>query len=260
MHGRLPLVAIPACRKLIAPHPFHAVGEKYVNAVAVAARALPLLVPALGGALPLPALLGRIDGLLLTGSPSNVEPHHYAGAASRPGTAHDPHRDATTLPLLRAAVAAGIPVLAVCRGFQEVNVALGGSLHQHLQERPGMLDHREDQSAALEARYGPAHALELAPGGMLARLAGTTRVVVNSLHEQGVDRLAEGLAVEATAPDGLIEAYRLDDRRRYLLGVQWHPEWRVLDDPLATAIFSSFGDACRAYAARSEHGRHHELV
>ena len=260
MDGRPPLVAIPACRKILPPHPFHVVGEKYVNAVAAAAGALPVLVPAMGGQLATGALLGRIDGLMLTGSPSNVEPHHYAGAPSREGTAHDPHRDATTLPLIRAAVAAGIPVLAICRGFQEVNVALGGTLHQNVHEMPGMLEHREDPRAPLEVQYGPAHELSLSPGGLLARLAGNDRVMVNSLHAQGVDRLAEGLVVEATAPDGLVEGYRLADERQFLLGVQWHPEWRALENDFSRAIFHSFGEACRAYAARGIHGRHRELV
>jgi len=260
MDGRPPLVAIPACRKHIAPHPFHAVGEKYINAVASAAGALPMLLPALGGGLTPANVLGRIDGLMLTGSPSNVQPRHYRGPPSREGTSHDPHRDATTLPLIRAAVAAGIPVLAVCRGHQEVNVALGGTLHQNVQELPGMLEHRADSDQQLDVQYGPAHALELAADGLLARLAGTSRVEVNSLHAQGVDRLADGLVVEATAPDGLVEGYRLDDDGQYLLGVQWHPEWRVLDDAFSTAIFRSFGEACREFAARGMHGRDHELV
>ncbi len=260
MDGRPPLVAIPACRKFIAPHPFHAVGEKYVSAVSAAAGALPVLVPPLGAALSVRELLGRIDGLMLTGSPSNVEPRHYAGSPSRVGTLHDPHRDATTLPLIRAAVAAGIPVLAVCRGHQEVNVALGGTLHQNVHEVPGMMDHREDEVAPLERQYAPAHPIRLTPGGLLARLAGSDEARVNSLHAQGVDRLAEGLAVEAVAPDGLVEAYRLADSGQYLLGIQWHPEWRVLEDPLSTAIFESFGAACRRYAGSARHERDIELV
>jgi len=244
-----PLVAVPACRKFIAPHPFHAVGEKYIAALAVAAGVMPLLVPALGDAAVLRGLLTRVDGLMLTGSPSNVEPAHYAGPPSRRGTAADPHRDRTTLPMIREAIDAGVPVLAVCRGFQEVNVALGGTLHQNVQELPGMLDHREDEDAPLERQYGPAHAVDLTPGGRLAALAGATRVDVNSLHAQGVDRLAASLAVEATAPDGLVEGFRLADDARWLLGVQWHPEWRVRDNAFSSALYADFGDACRRYAA-----------
>ena len=151
-------------------------------------------------------------------------------------------------------------MLGLCRGLQEINVALGGTLHQHVHEQPGMLDHREDPDADLEIRYGPAHPLDLEPGGRLARLAGATRVEVNSLHAQGVDRLAPGLVVEARAPDGLVEAFRLACDDQYLLAVQWHPEWRVLDDPFSSAIFESFGDACRAFACASRDERHHDLV
>ena len=254
-----PLVAVPACRKFIAPHPFHAVGEKYVAALALAAGVTPLLVPALGDAGVLRGLLGRVDGLMLTGSPSNVEPARYGGPASRPGTAADPHRDRTTLPLIREAVERGLPVLAVCRGFQEVNVALGGTLHQNVQDVPGMLDHREDHDAPLERQYGPAHAVDLAPGGRLAALAGSARVEVNSLHAQGVARLAASLAVEATAPDGLVEGFRLDGGG-YLLGVQWHPEWRVLDNPFSRALYADFGDACRRHAAGGRDERHRRVV
>lgn len=260
MDGRTPIVAIPACRKMIAPHQFHAVGEKYINAVATAARAMPLVVPALGGALPIRSLLGRIDGLMLTGSPSNVEPHHYGGPRSREGTLHDPHRDVTSLALIRTAVAAGLPVLAICRGLQEVNVALGGTLHQNVHEIDGMLDHRERPDSGPDVGYGPAHAVRLTPGGLLQRLHGDAAAEVNSLHAQAVDRLADGVVVEATASDGLIEAFRLDDPAQYLLAVQWHPEWQVLDNPFYHAIFESFGDACREFAARDTHGRHHELV
>lgn len=251
--GRQPLVAIPTCRKFIAPHPFHAVGEKYVTALITAADALPLLVPALGDGLPLRDLLGRLDGLMLTGSPSNVEPHHYGGEPSPPGTLHDPDRDATTLPLIRAAIEAGMPVLAICRGFQELNVALGGSLHQRVEERPNMLDHREDKNAPLETQYAPAHRVDLVPGGLLADLAGNQSAHVNSLHSQGIDRLADPLLVEATAPDGLVEAYRLACDDQFALGIQWHPEWRVLENPFSVAIFRQFGAACRHYAQAGAH-------
>jgi putative glutamine amidotransferase len=133
-------------------------------------------------------------------------------------------------------------------------------LHQNVQDVPGMLDHREDDGGDLEQCYAPVHDVKLASGGMLERLAGRRHVLVNSLHAQGVDRLADSLLVEATAPDGLIEAFRLRDDRQFLLGVQWHPEWRVLDDPLSCAIFRSFGAACRRFASNAQHERHHELV
>lgn len=246
-----PVIGISACRKHIAPHMFSAVGEKYINAVAVAAGGLPLLVPTLGAALSLGALLATVDGLFFTGSPSNVEPRHFGGPPSEPETLHDPQRDATTLPLMRAALAAEIPVFAVCRGFQEMNVVFGGTLHQKVQEVAGLADHREDKSASLDEQYAPAHPVELEPGGVLARLLGVTTLRVNSLHSQGVDRLGEGLDVEARAPDGLIEAFSVAGATTFALAVQWHPEWQVMKNPHSRALFEAFGEACRARAEQT---------
>jgi putative glutamine amidotransferase len=252
MSASRPVIAIPADRRMIGALPFHAVAEKYLGAIAEGAGALPLLVPALGKALDFEALLGAIDGLLLTGSPSNVEPHHYAGPASEPGTWHDPARDATTLPLVRRAIEAGVPVLGICRGFQEMNVAFGGSLHQKVHEVAGFLDHRDDESQPLEIQYAPAHAVTLEPGGLLERLAGPAtgpRLQVNSLHSQGVDRLGHGLAIEARAPDGLIEAFRVVAAARFALALQWHPEWQFASNSLSQAIFAAFGASARERAA-----------
>ena len=245
-----PLVGLPTDRKIIGPHPFLAVGEKYVRAVVDGAEATPVLLPALQPALDADAWLDRLDGLLLTGAVSNIEPHHYAGPPSWDGNLHDPARDANTLPLVSAALARGLPILAICRGLQEVNVALGGSLHPRVHEVPGLADHREDVEAALEVQYGPAHPVRLAAGGCLAGIAGSDEVRVNSLHGQGIDRLAEGLIVEAVSPDGLVEAFR-GAGPGFLLGVQWHPEWRVRDNPFYLGIFRAFGDACRRYAAHT---------
>ncbi|MGH8294645.1 MAG: gamma-glutamyl-gamma-aminobutyrate hydrolase family protein, partial [Steroidobacteraceae bacterium] len=209
------------------------------------AGGLPLLIPAFAQELRLDELVARLDGLLFTGSPSNVEPQHYEGPPSRPGTLHDPARDATTLPLVQRAVRAGVPVLGICRGLQEVNVAFGGSLHQRVHELPGYLDHRDDASQPLDLQYGPAHEVILEPGGLLRSLAGTDRVRVNSLHSQGIERLGQGLTVEARATDGLIEAFRVEGAARFALAVQWHPEWKAMDNDLSRALFSAFGDACR---------------
>ena len=249
MAARKPIIGIPADRRLLGNHWFHCVGEKYIAAVAQASGAVPVLIPALGPELEFETLLAGCDGLLLTGSPSNVEPHHYKGTPSAPGTWHDPERDATTLPLIPKAVAAGLPLLAVCRGFQEMNVAFGGTLHQKLQELPGFSDHREDSSRPLEEQYGPAHEVSLTPGGTLARLSRVNRIMVNSLHSQGIATLAPPLEVEARAPDGVIEAFRVRDARNFAIGVQWHPEWKVMADQFSRALFAAFGAASAARAA-----------
>ena len=243
-----PIIGIPTCRKLILPHMVHAVGEKYINAVVTAAGGVPLLVPALGGSLAMPKLLQNLDGLLFTGSPSNVEPHHYQGEASEKGTLHDPHRDATTLPLMAAAIDAGLPVFAICRGIQEMNVVFGGSLHQKIQDLPGRMDHREDSQKPLDLQYAPVHEVRLTEGGLLQNLFGAKVIEVNSLHSQGIDRLGEGLVVEATAPDGIVESFRVADAPSFALAVQWHPEWQVMKNPQSLALFEAFGDACRKRA------------
>ncbi|HEU4531950.1 MAG TPA: gamma-glutamyl-gamma-aminobutyrate hydrolase family protein [Steroidobacteraceae bacterium] len=249
MRAAKPFIGIPADRRLLGKHWFHAVGEKYIDAVRQAADATPILIPALGEALDLDALVERFDGLLLTGSLSNVEPRHYQGPASEPGTLHDPHRDATTLPMIKRAVQSGLPVLGLCRGFQEMNVALGGTLWQKLHES-GYSDHREDLAQPLEVQYGPAHDVVLEPGGLLRSLTDTDRVRVNSLHSQGIQVLAPGLEVEARAPDGVIEAFRVKSAPTFALAVQWHPEWQVMSNPFSRALFAAFGAASRERASQ----------
>jgi len=239
------MIGIPADRRVLGPHPFHCVGEKYIAAVAEAAGAMPVLIPSLGEA-GLGELLERVDGILLTGSPSNVEPARYAGPPSAPDTLHDPHRDATTLPLIPRVIAAGMPLFAICRGFQEMNVAYGGTLWQQVQEQPGMLDHREDKEQPLEVQYAPAHEVVLEDGSLLRRIAGAARVMVNSLHAQGVQTLGPGLAIEARAQDGLIEGFSVPSAAGFALAVQWHPEWQVMRNPFSRALFAAFGDAARA--------------
>jgi putative glutamine amidotransferase len=233
---------------MVGAHPFHMVGEKYARAVLEAANAIPLLIPSLAEELRLDELLGRLDGIFFTGSPSNVEPHHYDGTPSEPGTLHDPARDATTLPLIRKAVEAGIPVLGVCRGFQEMNVAFGGTLHQKVHEVPGYSDHRDDITQPLEVQYAPAHEVILERGGLLWPMAGADRIQVNSLHSQGIARLGPNLAVEARAPDGLIEAFHVRNAPRFAVAVQWHPEWQVMSNPFSRALFAAFGSASRERA------------
>ncbi|MCW5773006.1 MAG: gamma-glutamyl-gamma-aminobutyrate hydrolase family protein [Rhodospirillaceae bacterium] len=258
----LAVVGVSACRKLLDTHfPGHWTAERYMSAIADASRCVPIQIPALGGTSltdqQLHGLLQRLDGLMLTGSPSNVEPHHYDGPASVEGTAHDPHRDATTLPLIRMAVRDGVPILAICRGIQELNVALGGTLHQRLWEVPGRFDHRSDKSKPPIERYEPAHAVSLRKGGPLAKLAGADEIRVNSLHAQAIDRLAPALQAEAQAEDGTIEAVSVRSARTFAIGVQWHAEWRSTEDPLSRALFTAFGDACRQRArARQAAGVH----
>ncbi len=239
------VVGVTACTKVVEEMTQDAAPRSYGAALVRVSGALPVLLPPLGEAM-LP-LLDRLDGLLVDGSHSNVEPSHYGVATDETPGQHDPERDATTLPLIRAAIARGLPVLAICRGIQELNVALGGTLHQRLQEVPGRDDHRDpggtpDEMFAIRQ--------DVAVCGGLARLFRADRVAVNSLHGQGIDRLADGLVAEATASDGTVEAVAAPDAAGFVLGVQWHPEWHATEDGPSRAIFEAFGDACRAYAAR----------
>lgn len=247
-----PVVGVPADRRIVDPHPFHMVGEKYLHALIEGSNALPFIIPALGDSLEIDTILEHVDGLMLTGSPSNVEPHHYSGEPSEPGTLHDPNRDALTLPLAKRAFEMGVPVLALCRGHQELNVVLGGTLHQKVHEVAGLNNHREDPDDPLDVQYGPSHSVNLVEGGMLHGLAGTTTVRVNSLHSQGVAKLANGVSVEAVSDDGLIEAFVVDSVPGFALSIQWHPEWQFAQNELSIAIFKAFGDACRQYAAKKQ--------
>src|SRR5579883_2460692 len=231
MTGRtVPLVGLPACVRTLHERPFHTAADRYARAVVEAAGCVPVIIPAIGAQLDVAALLDRLDGLVLTGSPSNVEPGHY-GAPALDGVLHDPERDATTLPLIREAVRRDLPILAICRGIQELNVALGGTLHQKVHELPGRLNHRSRKDSP-EGPYGPAHSVSLIPGGRLLALFGVGEIMVNSLHSQGIDRPAPPLFVEAVAPDGQIEAVSLPGAR-FVIGVQWHPEYKVLDNPFS---------------------------
>lgn len=248
---RPPVIGVTACIRTVDGSRTHTVGEKYIRGVTDGMAALPLLIPALGDDLDIAGTVASLDGLLVTGSLSNVEPHHYDGPASVQGTLHDPARDATTLPLILAALTAGVPLLAICRGHQELNVALGGSLHQRLHELPGRMDHRAPDSPDLDIQYGLAHPVTLTDGGLLQHLNdGERRLRVNSLHWQGIDRLADGLEVEAVADDGTIEAVRVVRTDSFAVSVQWHPEFKVRENPFSLALFEAFGAEARAYAGR----------
>lgn len=246
------LVGISCCSKAFGPYAManHAASDTYIHAVDALVGAVPILMPANGTAADIATLLDRLDGIILTGSRSNVEPSLYGGPPHEAGTPEDLARDLVTLPLIRAAVARGTPVLAVCRGLQELNVALGGTLHQRLQDLPGRLDHSTPMQANAAVRHGKAHLVALVAGGWLHGIAGQPTVAVNSLHNQGIDRLADRLVVEATAPDGTIEAVRVTGKV-FAVGVQWHPEYDHDVDPVSRRIFESFGDAVRERLATS---------
>ncbi len=246
MAKRRPVVGVPACIKPIGAHDFHVVGRKYVDAV-LAAGCTPILLPALGERQDVAQLIDMLDGVMFTGSPSMVEPARYGQQPAYPDMHLDRERDATTFPLIAAALEAGVPLMAICRGFQEINVALGGTLHQAVQEVPGRMDHREQKDKPLDVQYGPAHPVNLTAGGKLQTiLGGVSQIQVNSIHSQGIDQLAPALTMEAVAPDGQIEAVWVTGAKSFALAVQWHPEWKLLDNPDSVKIFNAFGDACRA--------------
>jgi putative glutamine amidotransferase len=263
-HGRVKLrsmramVGISCCNKAFGlfATPNHAASDSYVKVTLGPVGGVPVLLPAAGEAL-VPEILPRLDGLILTGSRSNVHPDHYEGPAHAAGTPEDPLRDATTLPLIREAISIGLPVLAICRGFQELNVALGGSLDQRIQDLPGRLDHSTPSDQKLgKVRTGKAHDVRVAPDSQLARIWteaglawGPDRVPVNSLHNQGVKRLAPRLVAEGWAPDGTIEAVRVADAPGFVLGIQWHPEYDWETDPLSRALFEAFGAAAARWAS-----------
>jgi len=251
MQGNRPLIGVVSDRRMQGPHPFHMVGEKYLRAVADGAEAYPVALPSLAEGFDVVDIIHRLDGVFLTGSPSNLEPHHYMGDPSEPGTWHDPERDINALALIPAVIRVGMPLFAVCRGFQEMNVSFGGSLHQKVHEVPGYHLHKENPDDPLELQYAASHDVEFVEGGLLNRITGQTTAAVNSLHSQAVDQLGGELQVEARADDGLIEAFTVTDAPGFTLGVQWHPEWKVLENPVSTAIFRAFGDACRGYRLKN---------
>jgi putative glutamine amidotransferase len=252
-----PIVLVACDVKPAEGQPFHCVGEKYINAVAHGAGVQPLLVPAVGAGQDLASLEAHMDvdhlldlaqGLFLTGSTSNVEPGRY-GTEVIPGTMkQDTQRDSTVFPLIQRAMARQMPIFAVCRGLQELNVAFGGTLHHAVHEQPGKHDHREPADVPREQMYAPAHEVQVTPHGLLMDIVKLARFQVNSLHGQAIDRLGAGLQVEAVAPDGVVEAVSMPGH--FVLGVQWHPEWGWADNPQSVAMFAAFGAATNAYAVK----------
>lgn len=247
--AQTPIVAVAADVKTIDRYSWHAVVEAYLDAVVHGSGAVALILPSLGEAIDLDALLGRVDGVLLPGSRSNVHPSHYGVAPHAKAEPHDPRRDAVTLPLIRATLRHGVPLFAICRGMQELNVALGGTLVAEVHELPGRGDHRAPVHDDHDMRFAIRQDVEVRPGGVLAEILGAGAVKVNSLHRQAIDRLAEGLAIEATAADGTIEAVRVRDATSFAIGVQWHPEYWVRNDAPSAKLFAAFGEAMRARMA-----------
>lgn len=243
------MVWLPADHRLLGDHghqmPFLLLGDKYARAVKVGVQAQPVMFP-LAEAEQIEQLLSMVDGVMLTGSPSNIHPSHFDEEVADPSLPLDPVRDSLTLALIKACVHEGVPLLGICRGFQEINVALGGTLHQRVHEVPGHMDHREPKTAPFEEQYAPRHPIRLAPGSVFEAWAGgQSEVSVNSLHGQGIGRLADGLEPLAHAPDGLVEAVAVRGARTFAYAVQFHPEWRCWENPFYTAIFEAFGKACR---------------
>ena len=242
-----PIVLVPACNRQLGDHPFHIAGQKYVDAVRLAG-CTPLIVPTAELA-EIPALLALADGVLLTGSPSNVHPSHFGEDVHDPSLPLDPARDAWTLPLIRQALAMGLPLFAICRGTQETNVALGGSLHQAVQEVGPFNDHRSVSGQPADVQYADVHPVQVLPGGRLAQIVGRSSFQVNSLHGQAVNQLAPGLRVEAVAPDGIVEAFSVETAPGFNLCLQWHPEWQAAANPVSMQLLTAFGDATRAWQA-----------
>ncbi|MGN6142947.1 MAG: gamma-glutamyl-gamma-aminobutyrate hydrolase family protein [Mesorhizobium sp.] len=244
-----PLVAVSTDVRQFENYTWHAAPQQYLEAALSGAGVLPLLVPSFGERLDLDELLSAVDGVMMTGSKSNVHPSLYGKEATERDGPYDEARDATTLPLIRKAVERGVPLLAICRGIQEMNVALGGSLASEIQERPGSLDHRAPVSDNQDERFAIHQTVSIKPGSCLAGVFGAGDIKVNSVHRQAVDRLGPKLQIEAVAEDGTVEAVSARDARAFAVGVQWHPEYWVKSDSVSQRIFKAFGDAVRAHAA-----------
>ncbi len=244
-----PLIAVSTDVRQFENYTWHAAPQQYLEAVISAAGVLPLLVPSFGDRLDLDELLSAVDGVMLTGSKSNVHPSLYGGDASEANGPYDTARDATTLPLIRKAIERGVPLLAICRGIQELNVALGGSLATEIQEREGSLDHRAPVSDDQDERFAIRQSVSIKPGSCLAGVFGAGDIMVNSVHRQAVERLGPRLQVEAVAEDGTVEAVSVKDSRAFAVGVQWHPEYWVKSDSASQRVFKAFGDAVRQHAA-----------
>jgi len=247
-----PLVILPACRREMDGRVFHATPAAYADALRWAG-CQPVMVSA-GSPAEFASLLELADGIVLPGSPNNVHPSHFGEEVLDPSLPLDPERDGLSLPLIREALKRGIPLLGICRGNQEFNVALGGSLHQAVHGIAGHDNHQPFVDGPPARKFGPAHEIRIVPGGLLEKILGPGPVTVNSVHGQAVNCPAPGLRVEAFSPDGVVEAIHAPEAPGFNLGVQWHPEWQAEGNPVSEAIFRAFGDACAIYRKRRRTG------
>lgn len=246
----LPLIAVTSDLKHVEPYDWHATPSPYIDAVVAAADGLPVIVPSVGDALHIDTLLDRVDGVLVTGSRSNVHPSHYGESPTKDHEPFDPARDATTLPLIRRAIELGVPLLAICRGIQELNVAMGGSITAAFQKSRALEGHGYPWEGTLNERFALVHEIKVAEGSCLSAILNAPSPSVNSLHTQALDRLGERVVVEAVAEDGTVEAITIADAPGYVVGVQWHPEYWATTDTASNKILNSFGEAARAHAAK----------
>ncbi|WP_209424637.1 gamma-glutamyl-gamma-aminobutyrate hydrolase family protein [Pararhodobacter sp. SW119] len=231
-------------------YPAHAGGTMNSQAIAEVANALPLLIPSDPRFVSVNELLEVCDGFLLTGGRPNVHPEEYG---EDPTPAHgdfDRGRDAIALPLVRACVERGQPFLGVCRGFQEVNVALGGTLHPEIRDLPGRMNHRMPPDGTIEEKFALRHSVRFTDGGVFHRILGAEEVMTNSLHGQGIKTPGKRIVIDGHAPDGTPEAIYVNDAPGFSLSVQWHPEWNAAHDPVSRPLFQKFGEAVGEWAAR----------
>jgi putative glutamine amidotransferase len=230
-------------------YPVHAVGTMVTDAVAHAAGCLPLIIPSDPRFVAVAELLDICDGFVLTGGRPNVHPSEYGEEETPAHGAFDRGRDAVTLPLIRACVDRGQPFFGICRGFQEVNVALGGTLYPEIRDLPGRMNHRMPPEGTLDEKFALRHAVRFTAGGPFHHVLGAEEVMTNTLHGQGLARVAPRVVVDGLAPDGTPEAIYVQGAPGFTLSVQWHPEWNACTDPVSRPLFAAFGAACRDWRA-----------
>ena len=232
----------------------HGGGLMNSHAVADVARCLPLIVAPDPSVSDIGDLMDACDGFLFTGGRANVHPEEYGEDETPAHGTFDRERDRLTLPLIRALVERGQPFLGVCRGFQEVNVAMGGSLYPEIRELPGRMNHRMPPDGTIEEKFALRHEVTFTEGGPFARLMGDSKVRTNTLHGQGIKVPGPRVVIDGLAPDGTPEAIYVKDAPGFTLSVQWHPEYKAHEDAVSTKLFSAFGDAARAWAEAKRTG------